>query len=141
MEVTLFDDLVQQHRDLVQKDALVLVEGQLRYDDFIDDWRLQAKKLHSLQALRERDARRLVIRWPEGTNGHGPKLVKQLEEAMRPHRAGRCAVSVQYSGEPGSARVDLGEAWSVKPVQALLEKVGQIVGRDGWKLVYAPRLE
>jgi hypothetical protein len=37
--------------------------------------------------------------------------------------------------------VDLGEAWSVKPVQALLEKVGQIVGRDGWKLVYAPRLE
>jgi DNA polymerase-3 subunit alpha len=141
MEVTLFDDLVQQHRDLVQKDALVLVEGQLRYDDFIDDWRLQAKKMHSLQALRERDARRLVIRWPEGTNGHGPKLVKQLEEAMRPHRAGRCAVSVQYSGEPGSARVDLGEAWSVKPVQALLEKVGQIVGRDGWKLVYAPRLE
>ena len=141
MEVTLFDDLVQQHRDLVQKDALVLVEGQLRYDDFIDDWRLQAKKLHSLQALRERDARRLVIRWPEDINGHGPKLVKQLEEAMRPHRAGRCAVSVQYSGESGSARVDLGEAWSVKPVQALLEKVGQIVGRDGWKLVYAPRLE
>ena len=142
MEVTLFDDLAQAHRDLVQKDALVVVEGQLRYDDFIEDWRLQAKKLHSLQALRERDARRLLIRWPAtATNGTGAALVKQLEAALRGHRPGRCAVSVLYESEPGSARLDFAEAWSIRPARELLEQLAQVVGREGWRLVYGPRLE
>ncbi len=142
MEVQLFDELAQQHRELVQKDALVLVEGQLRFDDFIEDWRLNAKKLQSLHTLRERDARRLLIRWPDSaTNGAGVKLVQQLEEALRPYRAGRCAVAVHYAGEAGSARVDLAESWSVKPVRELLERVGQVVGRDGWRLLYAPKTD
>jgi DNA polymerase III subunit alpha len=139
MEVQLFEDLAAQHRELVQKDAIVLVEGQLRFDDFIEDWRLNAKKLQCVHQLREREARRLLIRWPESERD--PKRVRQLEEVLKPFRQGRCAVAVQLSGEGGSGRYEFAEAWSVKPQRDLLERLGQVVGRDGWRLIYAPRAE
>ena len=45
IEVSLFDDVWQQHRAVIVRDAILVVEGQLRYDEFIDDWRINAKKL------------------------------------------------------------------------------------------------
>ena len=44
LEVTLFDDVFQQYRDLIAKHALVIVEGKLRFDEFSDGWRLAAKQ-------------------------------------------------------------------------------------------------
>jgi hypothetical protein len=35
----------------------------------------------------------------------------------------------------------LGEEWRVKPSQDLIERLGQILGRDGVELVYAPRVD
>ena len=39
IEVMLFEETWQQHRELIAKDALVLVEGLLRFDEFSDAWR------------------------------------------------------------------------------------------------------
>ena len=39
----MFDDVYQQYRALIAKDAILVVDGALRWDDFIDDWRLAAK--------------------------------------------------------------------------------------------------
>ena len=57
MEVTLFEEVYQRHRELVVKDALVQVEGTLRFDEFSDAWRLAAQQLQALDAVRERLAR------------------------------------------------------------------------------------
>ena len=46
LEVTMFEDVYQQFRSLVSKDAILVVEGGLRWDDFIDDWRLSAEEDH-----------------------------------------------------------------------------------------------
>src|SRR6202000_3502449 len=43
IEVTLFEDVFQRHRDLIVKDAIVLVEGHFRFDEFGDAWRISAK--------------------------------------------------------------------------------------------------
>jgi DNA polymerase III alpha subunit len=56
IEVSLFDDVWQQHRAVIARDAILVVEGQLRYDEFIDDWRINAKKLTPIEILREREA-------------------------------------------------------------------------------------
>ena len=41
IEVMLFEETWQRHRDLIVKDAMVLVEGTLRFDEFSDAWRLR----------------------------------------------------------------------------------------------------
>jgi DNA polymerase-3 subunit alpha len=137
IEVSLFDDVWQQHRHVVVRDAIVVVEGQLRYDEFIDEWRINAKKITSIDELREREARRLTLRLPAG--GGDGRLLARLEEIMRAGRGGRCAVAVHYIGSDARGTLNLSEEWSVKPTRKLLDDLARLVGRDGIRLGYGPR--
>ena len=47
LEVTLFDEQLQKYRDLIVKDALVMVEGKVRFDEFSSSWRLTAQRITS----------------------------------------------------------------------------------------------
>ncbi len=137
IEVSLFDDVWQQHRSVIARDAILVVEGQLRFDEFIEDWRINAKKLTPIDELREREARRLVIRLPAG--GGDGRLLQRLEEILRPCRGGRCSVAIHYIGEEARGTLALGEDWAVRPSRALLDELGRLVGRDGIRLGYGPR--
>ncbi len=137
LEVSLYEETFQQHRDIIVKDAILVVDGLLRYDDFIEAWRLQAKSLMDIDRARERFARRLWLRWPEAFDG--PLGLNRFEDLLKPYLRGPCGVSVVVSRPEYSGRLNLGDAWSVRPTRELLDKLSALVGRDGWYLVYGPR--
>ncbi|MDB6084180.1 MAG: dnaE [Gammaproteobacteria bacterium] len=137
LEVSLYEETFQQHRDIIVKDAILVIEGSLRYDDFIEAWRLQAKSLMDIDRARERFARRLWLRWPAAFDGPGG--MNRFEELLKPHLRGPCALSVVVSRPDYSGRLNLGDAWSIRPSRELLDKLSALVGRDGWYLVYGPR--
>jgi len=137
LEVSLFEETFQQHRDIIVKDAILVVEGSLRYDDFIEAWRLQAKSLMDIDRARERFARRLWVRWPAAFDE--PSGMNRFEDLLQPHVRGPCGVSVVINRSGYSGRLNLGDAWSVRPSRELLDKLSALVGRDGWHLVYGPR--
>jgi DNA polymerase-3 subunit alpha len=137
LEVSLYEETYQQHRDIIVKDAILVVDGSLRYDDFIEAWRLQAKSLMEIDRARERFARRLWLRWPAEFDG--PSGMSRFEELLKPHLRGPCGVGVVVSRPGVSGRVQLGEAWSIRPTRELLDKLSALVGREGWHLVYGPR--
>jgi DNA polymerase-3 subunit alpha len=142
LEVTMFEDVYQQYRALVARDAILVVDGSLRWDDFIDDWRLGAKRIMDVDQAREQFARRLVLRWPAAArNGDARKLVTAIEQALKPSQGGRCAVAVRYSSGDASAIVQFGEDWKVRPSRELIERLGVLVGREGVEVMYAPRVE
>jgi DNA polymerase-3 subunit alpha len=82
-----------------------------------------------------------VLRWPAATNGDGQRLIAALEQALAPARGGRCAVAIRYAGAGATANVLLGDEWSVRPSQDLIERLGRLVGREGVELLYAPRID
>ena len=137
IEVSMFDDVYQQHRHVIVRDAILVVEGQLRFDEFIEDWRVNAKKLTPIEELREREARRLIVRWP-GSAGD-IRFIQKLEETLKPCTGGRCGVAVHYMGSGARATLALGEEWSVRPTRELLEGLGRLVGQDGVRVMYGPR--
>ena len=137
LEVSLFEETFQQYRDIIVKDAILIVEGTLRFDDFIEAWRLQAKSLMDIDRARERFARRLWLRWPEAFDG--PQGMSRFEELLRPYLKGPCAVGVAVNRAHYAGRLQLADSWSVRPSRELLDKLSALVGRDGWYLVYGPR--
>jgi len=142
LEVTMFEDVYQQFRALVARDAILVVDGGLRWDDFIEDWRLSAKRIIDVDQAREQYARRLVLRWPSAErNGDARKLVSAIEQALRTSMGGRCSVAVRYSRDDAVALLHFGTEWTVRPSRELVERLGQLVGRDGVEVVYAPRVE
>jgi len=137
LEVSLYEETFQQFRDIVVKDAILIVEGTLRFDDFIEAWRLQAKSVMDIDRARERFARRLWLRWPEQLDG--PQGMSRFEELLKPYLKGPCAVGIAVNRAQYSGRVHLADSWSVRPSRDLLDKLSALVGREGWYLVYGPR--
>jgi DNA polymerase-3 subunit alpha len=137
LEVSLFEETFQQYRDIIVKDAILIVDGMLRFDDFIEAWRLQAKTLMDIDRARERFARRLWLRWP--VEFDGPAGLKRFEDLLRPYLKGPCGVSVAVSRADYTGRLNLAESWSVRPSRELLDRLSALVGREGWYLVYGPR--
>ncbi len=139
LEVSLYEETFQQYRDIVVEDAILIVEGTLRFDDFIEAWRLQAKSVMDIDRARERFARRLWLRWPAELEG--PQGMSRFEELLKPHLKGPCAVGIAVNRAEYSGRLHLADSWSVRPSRELLDKLSALVGREGWYLVYGPRNE
>jgi DNA polymerase-3 subunit alpha len=137
LEVGLYEEIFQQYRGIIVKDAILVVEGTLRFDDFIEAWRLQAKSLMDIDRARERFARRLWLRWPEEFDA--PDGMNRFERLLKPYLNGSCGVSVALNRTQFSGRLNLPDSWSVRPTRELLDKISALVGRDGWHLVYGPR--
>jgi DNA polymerase-3 subunit alpha len=134
IEVNLFDDVFQKHRDLIVKDALVLVDGMLRFDEFSDSWRLSARRLTELDKVRESQARRLVLKWPQ--NGNSKVLLGRLAEVLTPWRPGPCPITVEYTGAGATGALTLGNEWTVRASRELLEQLETLVGRGGVTVFY-----
>ena len=137
LEVSLYEEIFQQHRDIIVKDAILIIDGTLRFDDFIEAWRLQAKSLMDIDRARERFARRLWLKWPAEFDG--PQGMNRFEQTLKPYLRGPCGVSVAISRPDYTGRLNLADTWSVRPTRELLDKLSSLVGRDGWYLVYGPR--
>jgi DNA polymerase-3 subunit alpha len=133
MEVTMFEEVYQRFRDLVVKDALVQVEGGLRFDEFSDAWRLAAKQITALEAVRERLARTLLLCWPAAP---GPGLLERLQALLVAHRGGQCAVMLRYRCPGASGTLLFGPEWKVRPARDLLEQLEGLLGTDTVQLRY-----
>jgi DNA polymerase III subunit alpha len=136
IEVTLFEEVFQRHRELIVKDAIVLVEGHFRFDEFGDAWRIAARKLTDLNAVREQQARRLVLKLPQRSDRNA--MLTRLAEVLTPWRNGPCQVTVQYWSAQASGALDLGPEWNVRPGRELLEHLEELVGREGMRVLYGP---
>ena len=125
MEVTMFEEVYQRYRDLVVKDALVQVEGSLRFDEFSDAWRLAARQITALEAVRERLARTLLLRWPRAADS---RLPDRLQALLAAHRGGQCAVMLRYRCPAASGNLIFGAEWKVRPTRDLIEQLEALLG-------------
>jgi DNA polymerase-3 subunit alpha len=135
IEVTMFDEVFAQAKQVIAKHAVVIVEGQLRYDDFVNGWRLTAKRVRSADDVIEEHARRLTIRWPSEA---APDTVRELQRILKPFTRGRCEVSIEFRRNGAEAALTLGEAWSVRVTRDLRDQLTRLLGDDRY-LIHYPR--
>jgi DNA polymerase-3 subunit alpha len=131
----LFEETWQRHRELIRKDALVLVEGLVRFDEFSDGWRLSARRISDLDQVREQEARRLVIRCAHraAAGWH-----ERLAAILAPWRPGPCPITIEYQGEAACGALTLGADWTVRASRELLEQLEGLLGRDAVQVLYGP---
>jgi DNA polymerase-3 subunit alpha len=139
MEVSLFSEAFQEFKHLLVKDEIVIVTGGLRYDDFIGSWTVNVKNVLHIDRVIESRAKSLVLSL--GGNGQGERLLVQLHDLLLPFREGSCDVSVRYIGDNAAARLSLGSEWAVRPSRELRDKLGELLGNNNVRLVYAPGRE
>lgn len=128
MEVILFGDVYQRHRHLLEKDQLIVVEGDLGYDEFSDGYRVSAERVHDLTGARLQFARRLVLRVGAAEAGDG--FVPALQQALTPYQKGDCRVCIDYETDGALARLRLGDEWRVRPEPELIDALTRLLASD-----------
>jgi DNA polymerase-3 subunit alpha len=129
----LFEETYQKHRDLIAKDALVLVEGLLRFDEFSDAWRLSARRISELEEVLSRCAQRLVIRC---THADAAAVCERLAAILTPWRPGPCPITIEYAGPDACGALTLGGEWTVRASRELLEQLEGLLGRGALQVIY-----
>ena len=141
IEVTLFEEIYQRHRDLIVKDALVLVEGRLRFDEFSDAWRIARAQDHRPEQVREQQARRLRARLAAAASRPRCAAERRLAEILTPWRNGAVPGHRSSTGPPqASGALDLGAEWNVRPGAGAAGALEELVGRGcGMRVLHGAR--
>ena len=134
MDAVVYADLFNARRELLAKDRLLILEGEVNVDEFTGGCSMTVQKVSDLDTAREHYARNVVIRLEGNRVGNG--LLDELCETIAPYRAGRTLLCIDYLRADASVRLPLGERWRVHPTQDLLTRLGELVGSDGVRVEY-----
>ncbi len=125
MTTNFFRDALEQYGELVQPDAILIVEGGLAFDDFRGELRVRARRVWTLDQACETGARMLRI----GVNGIDAGFVPVLKRALAGHCGGRTPLLLTgYHNATGSADLRLGDDWRVKVSTGLLRSLADVPG-------------
>jgi DNA polymerase-3 subunit alpha len=137
VEITVFNELFEKHRDKLKEDALLVVAGKAQNDQFSGNFRVVAEDLLDLESLRGRYAARLRI----AMNGNTDQMrdAKRLQQLLAPYRSGNggCTVVVSYENGQAGCDVALGEAWRVRPDPRLLSELGAWLNPANVQVLYS----
>ena len=130
IELTVFNELYEQHRHWLKEDQLLIVEGKVVHDEFSGSLRVSAEQIYDLQTARNRYARaiRLIC--------NGESSGSRLRDILMPFRNGKCPVSVVYSTRGAACEIDLGDAWRVSLQDELIRSLGSWLKPENVRIVY-----
>jgi DNA polymerase III subunit alpha len=124
VEVTIFSQLYDQVKTLLQTDEVFVVRGNVEEDSYTGGVRIVADAIDSLSSIRNRFARRLKINL-ENAEAAAAQMNK-VSALIQPFRGGRCEVVISYQGQQADAQLVLGENWRVGLSDDLLQQLREI---------------
>jgi DNA polymerase-3 subunit alpha len=137
VEISIFNELYEKHRNRLREDQLLIVHGKVSNDEYSGGMRIVADSLFDLQLAREARARSLRIR----LNGNAD--AEHLRKLLNPYRAEPengvpgTPVEVVYTRGNFLCTVRLGEDWRVRMADALLDRLNEWTRPDGVEISYS----
>jgi len=139
IEISVFAEAYEQYRHMLQNDELLVVEGEVSFDEFSGSLKVRAKKLMGIAEARDTYARQVLLSVDQqvAVQRKGqPDFAAQLQQMLEPYRNGRCGMSIQYDTDEVGAMIHLGGEWKITPKEELLNNLRQRFGRDSVKVTY-----
>ncbi|MDB6096225.1 MAG: dnaE [Francisellaceae bacterium] len=131
-EVLIFADLYKQHKELLIKDALIIVEGEVGADDFSGGIRVRAISLKNLSQARLQYAKFLKISLEEG--GAFEELMGKLSS----HFSDKATfpIKVQYKRKDAILDLSLGNHCKINPTDDFILMVKNWIGPENVEVCY-----
>ena len=134
IEATVFADVYNEHRDLLVKDNIVIVEGAVSVDDYSGGLAMRGNGVRSLLQARQSYAQELTIELRQDMVDDA--LAQRLAQVLQHAGEGQCPVSLWYNQPDNRARIRLGDDWRVAPSDELLQQLRDCCGSQSVNLTY-----
>ena len=137
MEVSFFAEVYERDRNKVEKDELVILEGEVRQDDFTGGFKMRADRALTIEEARGCFANSLRIDLCD--DQAAPDPVGRLQATLAPYVSenGGCPVSLLYRCDGAEGRIRLGRGWRVRGSDELLAELQAEFGADSVAFLYS----
>lgn len=133
IEVSVFADQFEQYQHQLEKDALVIVEGEVSHDDYTNNLKVRSKSVANLIEARCKYAKWLQLVLPEQVCKPGfADLLANLLGSCK----GDLPVIIEYQKNDAKACFQLAEQWKISPTDELLQTLQQQYGKQSAQLQY-----
>ena len=133
MEVSVFGEVYERYRNILMKDAVLVVEGEVSNDDYSGSLKVRAKTLYDIGAARTAFAKELLITVDQS---NCQQVNQQLANLLMPYRSEGCPCVLDYTTPSAQARLRLGDDWRVTASDELLLSLQENFGESRVKLTY-----
>ena len=134
VDIVLNADMLAQYADSLVVDDVLVVEGDMSYDDFNRGYRVRAKGLYTLAQARARFARRLVINLSH--RQIDTTSLDSLLTTLGNFRSGRTPVLFEYVNGEAKVKIRAGDSWLIDPKTELIDDLHRIAGTGSVELQY-----
>ncbi len=134
MEVMLYSDALDRYAELLEKDKILIVSGQVSFDDFNGGLKMSARELLDISDAREKYARGLALSVTEKQVNR--QFFERFSQILEPHRAGTVPVNVYYQRADARAKLILGAEWRVTPTDQLIDDLKALLGEEQVELEF-----
>jgi DNA polymerase-3 subunit alpha len=132
IDMLCFSETYQKYRELLVKDKLIVVEGEVSVDDFSGGYRMLCRDLFTIEQARERYGKHLQIR----VDANKIEEMNHLPATLEKFRGGRCKIMLDYMRTDAKANIYLGDAWRVRPSDELFEALQALFQLEVTEMVY-----
>ncbi|SFB97155.1 DNA polymerase III, alpha subunit [Marinospirillum celere] len=136
IEVSVMGETFERYQHLLEKDTLLIVEGEVREDNFTGGLALRCKEVTAMADARSRYATALQIHLNE--NEYQQNFTEILTATLEKYRLQEQGLGIQiaFHCQAGSGTLVFPETWKIIPHDHLLEELMQQFGKERVQLVY-----
>jgi len=110
------------YADLMTKDSIVVIEGNVIADDFTGSYRITANHIMTLADAKARFAKGVNI----SVSGPNEGLCESLAATFSPYQNGTSPVYIHYRNQRARVSLELGADWQVTPCEALIAALNEL---------------
>ncbi len=134
LDITLFSEALENYGDKLQKDTVVIVSGQVSFDEFSQGLRMSVRELMTLDEARSRYAKSLALSIEQ--EKITPHFLKEFKAIIEPYSGGTIPIHIYYQSPQGRALLRLGVQWYINPTDELLTELTQLLGENAVELEF-----
>ncbi len=133
LEATMFSDIYQEMQNKLQKDAILMIEGEVREDEYNGGFTMTANSVLTFIEAREKYARHIVVKVvAQQVHKQFTATFLNLLQTNRGH----CPVVVSYQNADAEVQLRLGQQWQITPTDDFVIQLEALVGREKVSIVY-----
>ena len=134
MDVRFFPDMYEQFESLLETDRILLIKGQVSFDDFSGGNTITARDVMDIVQAREKNARALAIN--VDTQRLEPKIMSQMQSILQAFNGGSCPVQLAVTHPDVEVTLACGAKWYVTPEDQLLHDLKHCLGDKAVSILY-----
>ncbi|MCW9024526.1 MAG: DNA polymerase III subunit alpha [Gammaproteobacteria bacterium] len=124
IELAVFSDTYLRFRDLLAKDKLIVVEGEVNVDEYSGGYKMSARNIYDIDQARGHFAKCLMLHVDQKQASNG--FIPHLQSTLSPFKDGVCPVIIDYQSDMACAKVSMGDDWRVNPTDELLHRLREM---------------